>query len=263
MDSLRLILIIVGFVIVGGIYFKFRSSDDDLISTLKTIFAPITDKLTTAVPSGSSQQSENSVFDEDDELIPVLTPIRDEPDSSDFEILSAVISGRDRFEEFTKQQEIAFSAVEDTNETGPESLLIVLNIMSPNGHVFTGEGIHAVMTSAGLTHGEHKIYHYMCDGLATFSIANAIEPGFFEPTQLQSISTPGLAVFMQLPGPVECRKALDTLLEVSKRLADALSGELCDENRSVLTQQTISHLKETIETYRLKQQTSQRNKQRH
>ncbi len=65
---------------------------------------------------------------------------------------------------------------------------------------------------------------------------------------------------MQLPGPTECRKALETLLEVSKRLADALSGELCDENRSVLTQQTIPHLKDKVETYRLKQQTAQRNK---
>ena len=262
MDSLRIILVLIGLAVVAGIYFKFRSSDDDLVYSLKKIFAPITNKIATAVPAAFPKPSENTT-EKDDDLIPVLTPINDEPDSSDFEALSAVISGRDRFEEYSKQQEIPFSAVKDTNETGPESLLIVLNIMSPQGHVFTGEGIHAVMTSAGLTHGEHKIYHYMCDGLATFSIANAVEPGFFEPTQLQSLSTPGLAVFMQLPGPVECRKALDTLLEVSKRLADALTGELCDENRSVLTQQTISHLKEKIETYRVKQQTSQRNKQRH
>lgn len=259
MDSLRLILVIIGLVIVGGIYFKFRSSNDDLIYTLRKLFAPVTDKIATAVPSSFSEPSEDAVLNDDD-LIPVLTPIDDVPDSSDFEALSAVISGRDRFEEYTKQQEITFSAVEDTNETGPESLLIVLNIMSPKGHVFSGEGIHAVMTSAGLTHGEHKIYHYMHDNVAVFSIANAIEPGFFELSQLQSISTPGLAIFMQLPGPTECRKALETLLEVSKRLAAALSGELCDENRSVLTQQTISHLKDKVETYRLKQQTAQRNK---
>lgn len=171
-----------------------------------------------------------------------------------------MISGRDRVEKYTKQDEIVFSAVEDTTETGPESLLIILNIMSPKGHVFTGEGIHAVMTSAGLTHGEHKIYHYIQDNQAVFSIANAVEPGFFELSQLQTLSTPGLAVFMELPGPMECRKAFDTLLEISQRLATALSGELCDENHSVLTQQTISHLKEKIEAYRLKQQASQRHK---
>ena len=250
MDSLRLTLVIAGLLIVGGIYFKFRSSDDDLIYWLKKLFSPLSNKIDT---------TEHAVAN-DDELIPVLTPIDDEPDSSDFDALSEVISGRDRFEEYSRQQEITFSAVEEANETGPATLLIVLNIMSPKGHVFAGEGIHAVMTSAGLTHGDHQIYHYMEDGLAMFSIANAIEPGFFDLSELKNISTPGLAVFMQLPGPVECRQALESLLEISKRLADALSGELCDENRSVLTQQTISHLKDKVESYRLKQHASQRQK---
>ena len=250
MDSLRLILLIIGLMLVIGVYLKFRSSDDDLILWLKERFNPIS----------PDNNSENTSTTDADDLIPVLTPIDDEPDSHDFEELSKVISTRGRIEEYSKQHEITFSAVEDTAETGTESLLIVLHIMSPKGHVFTGEGIHAVMTSAGLIHGEHQIYHYQQDALTVFSIANAIEPGYFELSQLKTISTPGLAVFMQLPGPVECRKAFDTLLEISKRLANALSGELCDENRSVLTQQTISHLKEKVEAYRLKQQATQRKK---
>lgn len=250
MDSLRLTLVIIGLLIVVGVYFKFRSSDDDLIFLLKKLINPKNKEI---------DSNSHASVDEDD-LIPVLTPIDDEPDSSDFEALSQIISGRDRVEEYTKQQEITFSAVEDTTETGPESLLIILYIMSPKGHVFTGEGIHAVMTSAGLTHGEHQIYHYMENNQAVFSISNAVEPGFFNLSQLKSVSTPGLAVFLQLPGPVECRKALNSLLEISKRLADALTGELCDENRSILTPQTISHLKDKVESYRLKQQTSQRQK---
>lgn len=250
MDSLRLTLIIIGLVIIAGVYFKFRSSDDDLIFLLKKLFNPV----------NKNNASTNNVVSNEDDLIPVLTIADDEPDFSDFEALSKVISGRDRVEEYTKQQEITFSAVADTAETGPESLLIILNIMSPKGHVFTGEDIHAVMTSAGLMHGEHQIYHYLQDNLAVFSIANAVEPGFFELSLLKTLSTPGLAVFMQLPGPLESRKALESLLEVSKRLADALNGELCDEKRSALTPQTISHLKEKVEAYRLKQQIAQRQK---
>jgi cell division protein ZipA len=229
MDLLRLSLIIIGFVIVVGLYIKFRTTNNK----------PSSDK---------------------NDLIPVLTAIDDEPCLDDFEALSQVISGRDRIEEFTKHADTSFTAIQDSTESGPESLLIVLNIMSPNGHVFTGEGIHAVMTSAGLIHGEHQIYHYLKDNVAIFSIANAVEPGFFDLTKLNSTTTPGLAVFLQLPGPLECRQALDSLLEVSKRLADALSGELCDENRTILSPQTISHLKEKVEEYRLKQQISQRNK---
>ena len=250
MDLLRLTLVIIGLAIVIGIYIKFRSSDEDFILWLKKrLNARHKNKLSDEQPGS----------DEND-LIPVLSPIDDEPDLHDFEALSQIISGRGRFEEYAKQQEITFSAVEDATESGPESLLVVLNIMSPKGQLFTGEGIHAVMTSAGLVHGEHQIYHYLQDNSAVFSIANAIEPGYFDLSRLQSTTTPGLAIFMQLPGPVECRKALESLLEISKRLASALSAELCDENRSVLTQQTISHLTEKVENYRIKQQTSQRQK---
>ena len=247
MDSLRVTIAIIGFIIVAGIYFKFRSSDDDLLFLLKKKFSPEIDPV-----------SDSSSDLTDDDLIPVLTPIDDEPDSSDFEALSQAISGRDRVEEYTKQHELTFNAVDDASETGPESLLIILYIMSPKGHVFTGEGIHAVMTSAGLSHGEHKIYHYMQDGQAVFSVANAIEPGFFDITRLSTVSTPGLALFLQLPGPLECRKAFNSMLDISKRLAEALTGELCDEHRSALTQQTITHLKDKVDAYRLKQQAANR-----
>lgn len=237
MDLLRLTLVIVGLVIIIGIYFKFRSPSDD-----------------SSNPNLKDAEVDNNLTSDNDDLIPVLTPIDDEPDSSDFDVLSQVISGRDRFEEYSKSSEDnSFTAAEDSAETGAASLLIVLNIMSAKEQLFAGEDIQAVMTSVGLTHGEHKIYHYMKNDEAVFSIANAIEPGYFDLDALGDIATPGLAVFMQLPGPVECRQALDTLLEVSKGLAKAIDGELCDENRNVLSQQTISHLKDKVEGYRLQQ----------
>lgn len=225
MDSLRLSLGIIGFVIVVGLYFKYRSK---------------------------------TVTSDNDELIPVLTPIDDEPDFTEFEKLSRVISGRDRVEELSKTNENIFSAIDEVNDIGQESLLIVLNIMTSEGQLFSGEDIHSAMTSAGLIHGEHQIYHKLHNGHVLFSIANAIEPGNFALNELSNIATPGLAIFMQLPGPLECRLALDNLLDTSKQLAETLQGELCDESRSVLTQQAMSHLKEKVEAYRLKQQASQR-----
>jgi FtsZ-interacting cell division protein ZipA len=59
---------------------------------------------------------------------------------------------------------------------------------------------------------------------------------------------------------MECRKAFEHLIEISQRLAAALSGELCDEQRNGLTQQTISHLKEKVDGYRVKQLNAQRKK---
>ena len=48
------------------------------------------------------------------------------------------------------------------------------------------------------------------------------------------------------------RRAFDKTLEVGMGLAEALDGELCDDSRSVVTAQTVSHLKEEIEAYRFK-----------
>lgn len=248
MDSLRITLVIIGLLIIAGIYLRFRSEEDDFILWLKNKFSQ----------NSASPDKETDVVDED--LIPVLTPIEDEPDMQDFAMLSAVISGREQINNEAQQQEIHFSAVDEAAETGSASLLIVLNIMSPAGHVFTGEGVHAVMQSQGLVHGEHDIYHFMQDGTAVFSVANAIEPGYFNPNELAQLTTPGLAIFMQLPGPMECRSAFDTLMKKARSLSDALGGELCDENRSALTRQTISHLQEKLDTYRLQQQAALRQK---
>lgn len=237
MDLLRLTLVVVGLVIIAGIYFKFRPDNGGSSHT--------------AINDASA---DNNLTSDNDDLIPVLNPIDDEPDLNDFEVLSQVISDRERFEEYSRSAEDNFTAAEeDFAESGDASLLIVLNIMSVKESMFTGEDIHAAMTSAGLTHGEHKIYHFMKNGVAVFSIANAIEPGYFDLTTLDNVETPGLAVFMQLPGPVECRQALDTLLDISKQLATTLNGELCDENRNHLSQQTITHLKDKVESYRLQQ----------
>ncbi|MFK5915758.1 MAG: cell division protein ZipA C-terminal FtsZ-binding domain-containing protein [Woeseiaceae bacterium] len=250
MDSLRLTLVVIGLITVIGLYFKFRSSEDDFTYPLKKLFNF----------KFKNNHSLDEMSSDEEEFIPVLTPLQDEPDSSDFAALSQVISGHSTIEKYTKQDELTFTAVEESLESGPDSLLIVLNIMSPKGQYFTGEGINAVMKSAGLSHGEHKIYHYIQNSVSVFSIANAIEPGFFDLEQLENIATPGLAIFMALPGPLECRKAFDTLINISKKITEALGGELCDEKRSALTQQSISHLNEKIEDYRLKQQAFQRRK---
>ena len=243
MDSLRFTLLIIGLLIVAGIYFKYRTDKDFFISLFK--------------PQAGNKTVPNDSSVIDDDLIPVLTPIDDEPDIRDFEQLNLLISTRDNPEELVKGEK-SFSSLDDVVESGQESLLIVFYILPPAGHLFSGEGIHAVMTSAGLLLGEQKIYDYFFDNQILFSIANAVEPGVFEKENLSTFTTPGLALFMQLPGPMECRKALDTLLDVSNRLATALTGDLCDENRNVMTKQTLQHLKDKIDAYRLKQKVSQR-----
>ena len=52
-------------------------------------------------------------------------------------------------------------------------------------------------------------------------------------------SSPGLALFLGLPGPGDPADAFDRMLEIARGLATRLGGDLRDDTRSTLTAQTI------------------------
>ena len=86
-----------------------------------------------------------------------------------------------------------------------------------------------------------------------FSVANAVEPGYFDPEKMDSLSTPGVSFFMSLPGPKDYMKAFDFMLETAQCFAKNLGGELRDEQRSVMTTQTIEHCRQRIREFERKQ----------
>ena len=53
------------------------------------------------------------------------------------------------------------------------------------------------------------------------------------------------------------------LLDKAHALAESLGGEVCDETRSILTEQTIGHIKEKVEAFRFKQQMAAMKQRRH
>ena len=58
------------------------------------------------------------------------------------------------------------------------------------------------------------------------------------------------------------REAFKLILDKAHKLAELLGGELCDETRSMLTEQTIGHIKEKVEAFRFKQQMAAMKQQR-
>ncbi|KZZ10796.1 hypothetical protein A3750_20265 [Oleiphilus sp. HI0079] len=107
-----------------------------------------------------------------------------------------------------------------------------------------------------MQHGDMSIFHRHEEDLLSpiqFSVANAVEPGYFDPDKLDSLTTPGVSFFMSIPGPKDYLKAFEFMYETAKCFADNLQGELKDENRSVLTSQTIEHSKQRIREFERKQ----------
>lgn len=146
-------------------------------------------------------------------------------------------------------------------ETGPaeESVkepekIVLLTIMAPAGQPFRGRNIAKVTQELDLKLSDTRIYECLADsdkekGKPVFGIANILEPGTFDPHNMEALSTPGLLVFMRLPGPVESVTATELLLTTCRQLAQRLGGTVCDERRNKLTTQAIMHLKSEISEF--------------
>jgi cell division protein ZipA len=105
------------------------------------------------------------------------------------------------------------------------------------------------MDNAGLRFGDMDIFHYFIeegDGESIFSVANLVEPGTFNLENLDEMSTPGLTLFLKLPGPVEDIKAFDGFIDVAMQLKESLGAELRDKKRNILSKQMIGHMREEI-----------------
>jgi cell division protein ZipA len=135
-----------------------------------------------------------------------------------------------------------------------EEKLIVLTVMAPEDAVFAGEALISVLDECGLRYGEHRIYHRTLETqqgtVSLYSVANVVEPGCLDADHMEDYTTPGVALFMQLPGPFDGLAAFEQMLHTARTLSERLGGELLDGRRCTLTQQSIEHLREELVEYR-------------
>lgn len=129
---------------------------------------------------------------------------------------------------------------------GPE-LILVLTVVAHGKGLFRGKDIVRFLEGQGLCHGEMDIFHaYSAGGRSVFSVANIVEPGIFDLRTIDSFVTPGLTLFLRLPGPAGGFAAFDAMLETARILAEGLNGEIRDERRNVLTTQAVQQIRERI-----------------
>lgn len=134
-----------------------------------------------------------------------------------------------------------------TTTSGPEELL-VMYVLASNHEPFPGKALHATLRAKGLRYGSMNIFHRLdpMSKVTQYSVANAVEPGTFDMSEIESFSTPGLTFFLRLPGPQQPQDAFDDMWRVARDVAAELGGELKDDRRSAITAQTIEHYRERI-----------------
>ncbi len=132
-----------------------------------------------------------------------------------------------------------------------EQLHIVMTVMARSDERFSGVALRHALESADLYHGDMNIFHRHEQPKdrrtpTLFSAANVLAPGHFEAARMDTLSSPGIAMFMRLPGPESPVDAFQQMLDAARIVAEDLNGTLCDETRSTLTPQSINHLRERI-----------------
>jgi len=144
---------------------------------------------------------------------------------------------------------------ENSEQTAPD-LIITLSLIARGENGFVGEKLLHCMLSRGLRFGNMDIFHRhkntSGEGPVQFSLANALNPGTFNLDDMGSFQTKAVTMFMILPGPKEPLKSYQMMLETAQHLAKELDGQLVDNTKSVLTQQTIQHFSEQIQDFQRK-----------
>ncbi len=242
MDTLRIILILFGILLVAGIYLV-----DVLRSRKARAPKPIIEEPPIADELGNFEVTEDDIPPEawlgmtftarrqellDDDHLRGLKGIGDEP-------VPEPVEPSTRPHSETESE----SESKPAQQADPGSV-IVLTLIAPKGKPIRGPLLLRALKDAGLYYGDMDIFHYVeREGdEPLFSVANILEPGRFVISEMAEFSTPGIALFMSLPTSLPGGEALRIMLSKARQLDAQLNATLCDGQRQPLSDEMLAWL---------------------
>uniref|UniRef100_UPI0033656008 cell division protein ZipA n=1 Tax=Candidatus Albibeggiatoa sp. nov. BB20 TaxID=3162723 RepID=UPI0033656008 len=138
-------------------------------------------------------------------------------------------------------------------------LIIALFILPRHEEGFLGTDIFTVLQDQNMSYGKMEIFHHYGVGEikvkhAIFSVANILNPGIFNPNEMDDFYSAGLVFFMQLPGAFGGRVTFELMLNTAKRVAENLEGTLTNEQQYILDQDMIDGLRDKITQFELEKE---------
>ncbi|MDE3739689.1 MULTISPECIES: cell division protein ZipA [Pseudomonas] len=144
----------------------------------------------------------------------------------------------------------------------PVEEVLVINVVARDEAGFKGPALLQNILESGLRFGAMDIFHrhesMAGNGEVLFSMANGVKPGTFDLDDIDHFSTRAVSFFLGLPGPRHPKQAFDVMVAAARKLSQELNGELKDDQRSVMTAQTIEHYRQRIVEFERKHLTHKR-----
>ncbi|MBV4512304.1 cell division protein ZipA [Pseudomonas sp. SWRI22] len=155
-----------------------------------------------------------------------------------------------RDDDFPDETSAKSAARQSVNDQPAAEEVLVISVICRDAGGFKGPALLQNILESGLRFGEMDIFHrhesMAGNGEVLFSMANAVKPGTFDLDDIDLFSTPAVSFFLGLPGPRHPKQAFDVMVAAARKLSQELNGELKDDQRSVLTAQTIEHYRQRI-----------------
>lgn len=245
MDSLRLILIAAGLLIIGAIYLWDRLQKQKLSRREVVPPAPGEDD----APALVIRRGDGGDVDYTSELADLnsfLSRSRTETEAGVGLELPGGASAPDAAEPpYTPPAEPVPGQAAATDARRDE--IITLYITTAGGQEIPGDQIHTALGGLGFRYGEMQIFHHygtakLKSAVPLFSLVNMYEPGTFDIEHMSRFSTRGMGVFMRIPGPRDPEESFEYMLEICRRLAEKLNAQVLGPDHQLLTQETAESI---------------------
>jgi cell division protein ZipA len=132
-------------------------------------------------------------------------------------------------------------------------LIISLHVMCRDDGMISGGELVVAAEKASLVYGAQGLFHRLVDGRPEvgpiFSMINRVQPGRFDLSKINELSTPGVSFFMTLPCALAGLDAWDRMLPAAQRLAGLLNAEVFDDEMNLLGRQRIASIREELRAY--------------
>jgi cell division protein ZipA len=238
-DTLRLILILLGLIILAAIVLFHKPQGE----TRRNHARWLSNRREPHLGSGADSELDSSE----------QASQRKEPASAS-NLAAGLASARQR----TREQDHSVDANADQGTSpgrgrrpaAPEKI-VTLYVQRKEGRRINGPELLDAAIKAGLDFGEMNIFHRLHEGASEpiFSMANLTAPGHFDPGSWNVFDTPGVTFFVTLPAPVSALDAWDAMLATARRMAELLDAEVLDDNRCLVTRQRIAQVRDEMRDY--------------
>jgi cell division protein ZipA len=209
MDGLRWLLLLLGALVIAGVYFysrreRTRQTSEDVADRRR---APTLEAVSEDEPAEEASEPD-TVYAEP------------EPDEAD-----------------------------EAPVPEAQQKIVTCRLIARDGGAFKGDELILSLRGIGLRHGKFGIFHRYDgndENRTVFSAASLVEPGSFDIANIKEQEIPGISLFLVLPGPIDSVEAFDMMMESARTLAQSLGGELLDESGSSLSIQRERYMREEV-----------------